>query len=316
MDTRLAAFLESTDTSDERACLEHLVHTVAEPIIRRTVASRLAGKWDDIDDVISEARLELLLHLHRTKANADATQIGDFAAYVATMARNTCHQYFRRRRPGQARLKKQIRFLLQEPEFQIWEARGATFCGLAGWRENSRGSIRGPLECRWEGTRDLAELVRLILESAGGPVALEAIVSIVAETWRIPVDHIEAGVDVESLPAASRDAELSIDRRRYVERLWQEIHALPLPQRVALLLNLRDGRGNSILSLFPLSGIASFAETAAALEMSEIQLSEVWLELPWDDLTIGRFLGCTRQKVINLRMSAKKRLSNRLGHLP
>ena len=65
--------------------------------------------------------------------------------------------------------------------------------------------------------------------------------------------------------------------------------------------------------MFPLSGVASFADTAAALEIDESQLAAIWIELPWDDNSIARFLGSARQQIINLRMAARKRLANRLG---
>ena len=108
------------------------------------------------------------------------------------------------------------------------------------------------------------------------------------------------------------DMELSIDRRRYAARLWEEICALPPKQRTALLLHLRDGRGNPALSLFPLSGIAFLPAIAATLNLSEAKLSELWSTLPLGDNSIAEILGCSRQQVINLRMSARKRLANRM----
>jgi hypothetical protein len=46
--------------------------------------------------------------------------------------------------------------------------------------------------------------------------------------------------------------------------------------------------------------------------MSEERLTALWNDLPADDRAIGEILGCARQRVINLRMSARKRLSNRM----
>ena len=318
MDEHLDIYLRAVDAGVERERLGELVDTCAEPIIRRTVSARLSGRWEDMDDVCSEARLELLLHLRRIKATPGAKAIEDFAAYVGTLARNTCHHYFRRRRSGRMRLAKQIRFLLDEPEFKTWQRQGTTWCGLAEWREDRPPALPQEFAGPWEGRRDLAALLKQVFETAGGAIEFEALVDLVAGVWRIPPDAeaYPADVDLESIPAVTQGAEISIDRRRYAERLWQEIRQLPRRQRVALLLNLRDGRGNSILSMFPLSGVASFEETAAVLEMSESQLAEVWIELPWDDNTMAQFLGCTRQQVINLRMSARKRLVNRLGDRP
>ncbi len=321
MDQRLDAYLHAADSTEQQERLGELMTACADPVIRRTVHSRLSGRWDDIEDVCSEARLELLLYLRRMKAKPGAVPIDDFGAYVGTLAANTCHHYFRRRRSGWARLKSQIRFLLQDSEFRSWEKLGTIWCGLASWREDhpvASPEILGGIVNRLEGNRNLAALLEQIFEAADGPIPFDALTDLVARMWRIAPDSEGASVavDAESIPAAAYHAELSIDRRRYTARLWQEIHELPRPQRIALLLNLRDGRGSSILSLFQLAGVASFPETARALEIGDAELASIWVELPWDDNTIAKFLGATRQQVINLRMAARKRLVNRLGDQP
>jgi DNA-directed RNA polymerase specialized sigma24 family protein len=319
MDERVSAWLRATDAVAEEECLRELMTQCAEPIIQRTVAARLAGRWEEIGDVCSEARLELLLYLRRIKSKHDAQPIEDFAAYVGTLARNTCFHYFRRRRPGRARLAKQIRFLLQEPGFHTWQRNGVTWCGLAEWSDD-RIAVQSPglVDTLDTATHDMAALLRHVFERAKNPIAFDALVNTVADVWKIAdePDPLPLDVDAESIPSTAPGIEISIDRRRYAQRLWQEIGLLPRPQRFAILLNLRDGRGNSILSLFPLSGVASFAETAAVLEVSEAQLASIWVELPWDDNAIARFLSRTRQQIINLRMAARKRLANRLGVRP
>jgi len=116
-----------------------------------------------------------------------------------------------------------------------------------------------------------------------------------------------------TLPDRSHNPEKLLDLRRYVERLWREISELPRSQRVALLLHLRDGNGNPLLPMFPVSGVAFLPQLAAALEILEPELAVLWSDLPLDDNAIAALLACTRQQVINLRMSARKRLANRAG---
>jgi DNA-directed RNA polymerase specialized sigma24 family protein len=317
MDRQLDNYLRASEACLEQDQLSELM-SAADPVIRRTVFARLSGRWDDIDDVCSEARLELLLHLRRVKAKPGPKSIDDFAAYVGTLARNTCRQYFRRRHSGRTRLRKQIGFLLQDdPEFKSWQNLRTTWCGKAGCSEDSRPRMLQVASVHADGSRDLATLLAQLFDAAGGAIEFEDLVNMVAHIWNIPPD-IESGTDadLEGLPAAGQPAEITIDRRRYVERLWEEIRQLPRPQRVALLLHLRDAHGNPILGLFPFSGVASFSDTAAALEMVESQLAAIWIELPWDDNAIARFLGSARQQVINLRMAARKRLANRLGERP
>jgi hypothetical protein len=161
---------------------------------------------------------------------------------------------------------------------------------------------------------DPAPLVGEILALVGGPIEFDGLVRLVAAVWKIDRGRPIASGDVlERLAAESPAPELSIDRRRFVERLWSEVQELPLRQRVALLLNLRDGQGAGMLWIFPVTGIASMRAIAVALELPVEELARLWSELPIDDNALAARLGCTRQQVINLRMSARKRLSHRLG---
>jgi hypothetical protein len=87
---------------------------------------------------------------------------------------------------------------------------------------------------------------------------------------------------------------------------------LPVRQRVALLLNLRDDRGGSALAILPLLNIASIREIADVLEMAAEDLAALWNELPLEDAAIARRIGATRQQVSNLRKCARERLLRRL----
>jgi hypothetical protein len=79
------------------------------------------------------------------------------------------------------------------------------------------------------------------------------------------------------------------------------------------LLNLRAESGSNVLALLIVTGVATFDAVAAALEMTPQGLGAIMHELPWDDLTIAKHLSVTRQQVINLRKSARKRLGRRSG---
>ena len=316
MNTALDSFLRADDRLSADAMLGELVESEAEPVLRRVVAARLAGLWDDIEDVCSEARLELLLHLRRLKTRTGVPSIADFSAYVAAVAANACNRYFCRRRPGRARLKKQVRFLVRHEERIATRTSpdGGTLCDLAGrdapWISPDPDALAG----RVGGERDLGRLLVEILRRAGGALDLDQLSDVVARIWRIAPDPdaSRTDVDLDSLPATSGDAETAIDRRRFTARLWLEITRLPREQRVSLLLHLRDRRGNSALFLFPMCGVATLPQIAAAMEMPVEQLSELWNRLPANDNSIASLLGCTRQRVINLRMAGRKRLANRM----
>ena len=84
---------------------------------------------------------------------------------------------------------------------------------------------------------------------------------------------------------------------------------MPQPQRVALLLHLRDEEGNDVVSLFHVARIATLSQIAAVIGMTAAALARIWNELPMEDLRISEYLRITRQQVINLRKSARKRLA-------
>jgi DNA-binding CsgD family transcriptional regulator len=118
-------------------------------------------------------------------------------------------------------------------------------------------------------------------------------------------------------PAAARSAPAtqlaSVESKDTLRLVWGEIRELPVRQRCALLLNLRDGEEGNAVALLVLSGAATLAEIARTLEMPVEELAALWSRLPLDDLTIAARLGLTRQQVINLRKSARARLARRLG---
>ena len=81
---------------------------------------------------------------------------------------------------------------------------------------------------------------------------------------------------------------------------------------MALLLNLKDATGRGCIGLFPASGIASIRHLAAAVEIGAEEFAALWNDLPLDDARIAQLLDLTRQQVINLRKSARERLTRRL----
>jgi hypothetical protein len=230
MDALFDAWLRAGDGPYAEQRLSELIDQ-ARPLIRRVVASRLAGFGEDREDLCSDVQMEVLLWLRRLKTEPDTVAIEDCPAYVSTIAANACNRYFRRRYTGGASV-----------------------------------NITVPM-------------------SAG---------------------------QLEAVPDRAQPVEQAIDCRRYAARLWEEIRALPRRQRIALLFHLRDAQGNSALSLFQLTGTAFLPAIATAVGMSEAELAGLWNDLPLDDNRIAALLACTRQQVINLRMSARKRLAKRI----
>ena len=153
-------------------------------------------------------------------------------------------------------------------------------------------------------------------EQADGPLYLDDLVAIVIEIPGIR-EHFqeiqtENEKEVENLADPRSKLKIVTKKRAYLERLWSEICGLPLKQRTALLMNLRDGEGRDAITSFPATGTASISQIAAALEMGPEELAGLWNDLPLDDASIAERLRLTRQQVINLRKSARERLAFRM----
>jgi hypothetical protein len=176
-------------------------------------------------------------------------------------------------------------------------------------------SIRDRLSRQPNQSAAAGELLTTVFEQQGHPVQFERLVSLAAEVWRI-TDFQAESLDDESLtlelahPAPRID--LLFEQRAHLERLWAEVCQLPVLQRAALLLNLRDAPGGSAIFFIPHLGIADKGRLAEVLDLSEVDLASIWNDLPLDDAAIAERLKITRQQVINLRKTARERLARRM----
>jgi hypothetical protein len=139
---------------------------------------------------------------------------------------------------------------------------------------------------------------------------IDAAVTIFAHAWGMADGE-------SSLEAAEQTAQEEpsqdqlMDDRRALTQLWDEIRGLPVGQRTALLLNLRDAAGGSALGYLPATGVASIRQIAAVLEIAVEEFAALWNRLPLDDKEIASLLDIPRQKVINMRLAARQRLARR-----
>lgn len=159
-----------------------------------------------------------------------------------------------------------------------------------------------------------AQLLSAVFDRLGHPVEFERVVILAAEVWNISDAPFESmdnwDREPESQPALGVD--VLLEQRLYLEKLWSEVCQLPLLQRVALLLNLRDAQGGSAIFFIPHLGIASRQQIAEILGTPAQEFAKLWNDLPLDDSRIASKLGISRQQVINLRKTARERLARRM----
>ena len=167
---------------------------------------------------------------------------------------------------------------------------------------------------------NLAELLTALFDWLAQPIELDQLVNLVARLLGQPlhtpqVETHEEEPDAnpfERLADPHANVAAEVEARLQLQRLWDEIKQLPVGQRAALLLNLRDEKGGNVIALLPHTGTATLRQIAEVLALPAVELAEVWPRLPLDDDTIALRLRVTRQQVINLRLAARRRLARRL----
>jgi len=345
LDPVLLPFLQSAGEPAER-CLSALLGGATDQTIRAIVARTLCGATRgrhavaiETDDVRADVVLQLLGRLRRLKEAPDEP-IENFPAYVASIAYRTCYTHLRRLYPQRARLKNRLRYALTyDPDLTLeQDALGIWRCGLAAWTASRTPIARDPEVCdrfrrdpaafARETVADpaahgmgIADAVATLLKRIGEPVEFDLIVDAIAGVVGIDErphlsDRRHDGDGTVEIPDPSESPMQMLVHREYLQRLWTEVRDLPVPQRHAVLLNLRDDENGSALPLLPLTGVASIRQIAEVLEMPALELATLWRELPLDDARIASRMQLTRQQVINLRKSARQRLARRMTRAP
>ncbi|MBZ5557766.1 MAG: hypothetical protein LAO77_10885 [Acidobacteriia bacterium] len=343
VDPALVPFLHASGEDAER-CLADLLAGETDRTIRAIVSRTLCGSSRggrtqalETEDVRADVVVHLLSRLRRLKTQADPTAIENFPAYVAAIAYRTCYTHLRRLYPQRARLKNRLRYALTYDADLTLEqdALGIWRCGLTKWIERdaplmraddtmqrfrsgpsafARDIVTDPVGCGLS----IADTMKLLLDRIGEPVDFDVLVDAIggvlgvdsaAPIWSV-ADAADAALEVADPAGSIAD---TLVHRQFLARLWTEVRELPVNQRVAILLNLRDEDGMSALPLLPMTGIATIRQIAEVLAMSAVDLAALWRDLPLDDARIAARLQLKRQQVINLRKSGRERLGRRMA---
>lgn len=347
-DVLLQRFLKERDPTIAQECLERLLSEHVEPLVRDIAGYKFrssSGSFNsgnevqDEEDVRSEVVLQLISRLRGLRSSDAQAPIENFRGYVAATTYNAYYKYVRMKYPARWRVKNRLRYLLShDRNLAIWVDESEEYvCGLSGWRRNRDSRTTAVEKANIEvstfvnslapgdvaAKMSLPELVNKLFGWWGRPILLDELVGVVAELlevrdpkaaeWQSDFSEEGSGNSIcELLPDPHVDIATSLEQRLYLERLWREVCQLPLRQRLALLLNLRDPSAGDALILFTLTGIVNLRRIAEALEIPPEELATLWNKLPLQDAEIATFLGITRQQVINLRKSARERLLRRM----
>jgi RNA polymerase sigma factor (sigma-70 family) len=322
------------EANEERAdeILLQLITDHAEPVIKGVIRFKLrlssyrATQRAEADDIYQEVVLQLLAQLQKFRKLPEGHPIADLRGIAAVIAHRTCARWLRRQFPERHALKNRLHYLVSRQRgFALWQnAEGELVAGFAAWQSLptqraadiniSATQIAPPKTAK---AQDLADTVAAIFNHARGPIGFDELVTVVASLTGVSDQPLESLAEDEDAVAlvvdtAERDPAWRIEKRMFLQRLWEELQQLPRNQRAALLLNLKDASGFGSITLFPATGIATLRELANAVELSAEAFAELWNELPIEDAKIAELLGITRQQVINARKSGRERLTRRL----
>jgi hypothetical protein len=340
-DSLLRLFVQTSDAGEQERVLSALLTESAEPIIAKIIRYKTRGATEDGEEIYGDVMLQLVGRLRRLRAEENGQAIEDFNSYVAVTTYNACDRFLSRKYPNRRRLKNGLRYLLTHREgFSLWQnAQGNYVGGFHRWqfinqdadsslkiqslREDARAfECDVAVEKSWSEQKNAYALLTAIFNWTNAPVEIDLLTGICADWWNVTDETVEidaaamnekgeerAGVQ---LADSHPDAEIENERRVYLQKLWDEISELPMRQRAAVLLNLRDESGRGVIDLWIIVGVATVEKIAGVLETSAEAFAKLWNELPLDDNRIAEFLGLTRQQVINLRKSARERLARRM----
>jgi hypothetical protein len=314
LDPILRPILEARDEDQrDEETVRLLLRTaspVIEDVIRRSLRQEEIVNLCASDDLRAEATYRILRRLDLVRQDPVANAIRDVHEYVAVAAYNVFHDYLRRQFPERTKLSNRVRYLLtSDARFAMWERDGVLLCGFTEWRGQPERRSREDLD-RSVASSDIHAMRRQLIDifaTVNAPLSCVDLVTALSATQAGAGPSGDVACPVEATP------ERTVEDRDYLQKLWTEIRLLPRAQRIALLLNLRDSRGEGAVRLLPLLGIASVADVRNALGLPAETFNRLWSAVPIADVEIAGLLQMTRQQVINLRAGARKRLTRRMA---
>jgi DNA-directed RNA polymerase specialized sigma24 family protein len=327
----------SGEQADE--LLLRLITVHAEPLIKGIIRYKLhlsshrAAQQAEADDIYQEALAQLLAEFEQLRKQPDGHPITDVRGMAAVIAHRTCSRWMRRQFPERHALKNRLQYLLtRQRGLALWQDEDRKLvAGFAVWQGQRKAASAARLEHMSDDEgllarirmlksgrqHELSDALAAIFNHLGSPIEFDELVRAMAALLGIRDQPIESLTEDENAiafraAAGEPDPAWQVEKRIFLQRLWEELQQLPLNQRAALLLNLKDADGRGCIALFPATGIATLRQLADALEMSADRFAQLWNELPLEDARIAELRGLTRQQVINARKSGRERLTRRL----
>ncbi len=336
-------YLKAQDHDSAEPALARLLEDHLHASVRAFFVSRVSTSDDqsnyrftkfDAEDLTSLAMIEITKSLRRRRELPAIEMIANLSGFTHSICRALFSDFWRDRFREYTRLKNRIRYLLRSRNAAFGSDRSADGTISCFLKDLSDRTAYCSLDEIAERVRDLRPdfpvideptLLHDVLSIAGGRLRLADAVEIIAMLRGIKdIPPSEMVVAEKDLDARGRETDEYMRHVNLYELdfLWREIKALPRFQRIALLYNLRDERGQELNSVWFESGIATLTELSAQFELDEESMAGLLPALPFSDKKIAKVLGMTDDeaemlatrpevKVSNLRKVARENLQRR-----
>lgn len=346
MDRLLLPYLQATNDNETQDRLDLLLVLHAAPVVRQALRRRLGFYVNqrginphnqDAEDLYQEIMTKVLHALNDLRNPSAKTDIESLYQYVARIASNACNDLLRTKSPARARLKNNLRYVLnRHPDFAIWKREGETLGGFSAWRDSdtSLASERTLVDFQealssFRSTRfprenikevPLTKLAADLFQWTGSPIQLDLLVNIIAALLEIK-DQPQKSVDDESnayLETRVADSTLNsssrLEEQDLLRRLWQSLRELSIEQRVVFCLGFEDVSGRDLFTVLLEAEVVNLQELAQELGRTPAAIVALWSQMPMDDAGIASELKTKRAQVQKWRFRALRRL--RKGLLP
>ncbi len=335
-DEALGPFFATRDRQVAGQLLETITSDTVKPVAESIVKSRLGwnpnrrnptDEDEELSDVAQDAIAAVIEKLWDAWENPETKAIQNLRAYTSRVAVSQCSGYLRRKHSGHWRATGRLEWIADKNiGFSIWDTDSGRVFGFNPWRETKAKPNTSKLSTL---TRDpnlavreaesafgriadsLPRNLELLMNWLEGPVGVNVLAKAVSTLLKLdPPERYIANQESDAQDPVDQDVDIhrSSEVREELRFLWTEIQELPVQQRLALLLNLRDHQGRGVIAFLPIAKIASISTIGRVLEMTTESLLELWPKLPLDDTSIAVLLGVHRDKIPGLRSTARQRL--------
>ncbi len=326
-DPRLKALIgDASPRAAER--LGALALRAIDPAVRAATSAHLSHLTAaDRADVATTCRDRLTALLRAVQKGERTVPVADLDDFARASAEAMCRDYLRRTRPALAQLD-QPRAAHRHPRGRrrrLDDAQGTGRARSAGVDRSdaARAAVSvvrpeprvvGPNHASVDGPALTPDRRFVCSSRPGGPVPADAVAAVIFEiTGSVDMaPRVDASPEGDEPELAVLDAGVGPDHlavaRRYLERAWKELLAMPPQMRASLLLSLRDHHGAALLPVFHCAGVTPLRLVAEALAMKPDETAAIWAHLPWDDRRSAAGWGLTGLQVLNARTVARSRI--------